>query len=287
MKHLFHHLFTPHVSNNFRAKILHNGNLIYIIVLLSFFSISMNTLKENFPQVLGVSTNISIEQLLEVTNQERSKENLPPLVLNTDLNKAALSKAEHMLNHNYWAHNAPDGTTPWVFIKQSGYSYNYAGENLARGFTKASDIVDAWMASPTHRNNMLSSNYDDIGFAVMDGKLLGEDTVLVVEMFGRKIDSQIVGKEINTQQDKLIQNAFPQKQTIGVSVKNNPLIDSSFVVNNIAIYFVILFILVLFLDMIIIERKKVVRFVGHNLDHIFFFSGILVIILIFTKGSIL
>ena len=89
-----------------------------------------------------------------------------------------------MFAKNYWAHVSPDGTTPWVFIKSAGYSYVYAGENLARGYNTSQDVVTAWMASPEHKQNMLSSNYQNVGFAIVTGNLTGEDTVLVVEMFG-------------------------------------------------------------------------------------------------------
>src|SRR5258706_10350524 len=89
-----------------------------------------------------------------------------------------------MFAKDYWAHIAPDGTTPWSFIKGAGYNYVYAGENLARGYFSASDVVNAWMASPEHRENMLSSKFADVGFSAQNGKLTGEDTVLVVEMLG-------------------------------------------------------------------------------------------------------
>ena len=58
------------------------------------------------------------------------------------------------------------------------------GENLARGFNSASDVINAWMNSPEHRQNVLSPNYQNVGFAVATGNLSGEDTVLVVEMLG-------------------------------------------------------------------------------------------------------
>src|SRR5204863_2082531 len=106
------------------------------------------------------------------------------LTISNELSRAASDKASDMFAKNYWAHNAPDGTTPWVFIKSSGYEYIYAGENLARGFTTSQSVVDAWMASPEHKENMLSKNYKNVGFAVATGNLNGEDTVLVVEMLG-------------------------------------------------------------------------------------------------------
>src|SRR3990172_3890597 len=93
-------------------------------------------------------------------------------------------KAQDMLDYGYWAHNSPTGKSPWVFIRSSGYNYVYAGENLARGFATADSVMKAWMASPDHRANVLSANYEDVGFAVKLGKLNGEETVLIVEELG-------------------------------------------------------------------------------------------------------
>src|SRR5262249_8899486 len=50
----------------------------------------------------------------------------------------------------------------------------------------SSGVVDAWMASPSHRDNLMKPTYREVGFAVVNGNLLGEDTTLVVQMFGTK-----------------------------------------------------------------------------------------------------
>lgn len=217
-----------------------------------------------------------------------------PLVLNDQLSQAAFLKAEDMLQKEYWAHNAPEGTTPWVFIKKAGYNYTYAGENLARGFTSSQDIVNAWMASPSHRENMMSGNYQDIGFAMVSGKLKGEDVVLVVEMFGSKGAPPLAREtqkiEIPVAAQKVAQVQASHSTTAPVmvaSVKSNPVIDANALSKSLGIIIVALFIFVFILDMIIIERKKIVRLVGHNLDHIFFLTAILVLIIMITKGVIL
>ena len=89
-----------------------------------------------------------------------------------------------MLEKQYWDHFGPNGETPWQFIRASSYAYVYAGENLAKGFRTSEGVVEAWMASPTHRANIMSGNYKDIGVAVVEGELLGKQTILVVQMFG-------------------------------------------------------------------------------------------------------
>lgn len=309
MKKFFSHFFLPSESNNYRPRILHHK--ILLIFTLFFFSAGflMSFLKYNLPSVLGTYSNISNDQLLLLTNEKRQENGESPLVLNSQLSQAALNKANDMFAKNYWAHNAPDGTTPWVFIKGSGYNYVYAGENLARGFTTAPDVVNAWMASPEHKKNVLSPNYKDIGFAVETGNLNGEDTVLVVEMFGstylapapiaqnnQNVPQQVASgspTSLNVPQPNTLAqtNQVPEpknatKTTLATS-QIKPLVNSASVSLISARVFISIFIFILLLDMVIIERRKIVRFVGHNLDHVLFFTLMLIIIFVLAKGLII
>ncbi|NMB56617.1 hypothetical protein GYA19_01610, partial [Candidatus Beckwithbacteria bacterium] len=54
----------------------------------------------------------------------------------------------------------------------------------AKDFDNAKDLVAAWMNSPNHKANILNSNYQDIGIAVVMGDFKGEETILIVQMFG-------------------------------------------------------------------------------------------------------
>lgn len=279
MKDFLHHLFIPRESNNHRAKILHHNSIFFVVLFLFAAGFLISPLQKQFAGVLGVSTSIATNELLTITNEERSKQGLSELGLDSELSKAALEKAQDMFVHNYWAHNSPEGKTPWVFMKGSGYEYVYAGENLARGFSTSNEVVDAWMASPSHRANMLSSNYRDIGFAILDGKLLGEDTTLVVEMFG--------SKTVTTSQNTEAEHRVPVRETFAASVSKEPLVNSFSMSRNIGIFILSIFVVVLLLDMIIIKRRKIVRLVGHNTDHILFLVGIIILIVLFSKGIVL
>lgn len=230
-----------------------------------------------------------------LTNTKRQAAGLPTLVMDDQLSLAASLKAKYMLEKNYWAHNAPDGTTPWFFFKKVNYDYVYAGENLARGFSSSSDIVNAWMASQTHKDNVLSKNYQEVGFAVLDGKLLGEDTTLVVEMFGskaasslaRNIKENLPANPLNHQEERVVFSSGTEQVQAFTSEKRASFINSKTLSWNIAMFTVLLFISILCLDMIIINRRKIVRLVGHNIDHILFFAVILILIVMFGKGVIL
>lgn len=288
MRDFFRNLFLPHSGNNHRAKLLYNQTLILVITFLFVASLVLPTLQDTFPQVLGLSAHITTEELLTITNQKRVENGLSPLQLNEELSFAAQFKAKDMFAKNYWAHSAPDGVTPWFFIKKVGYEYTYAGENLARGFNQSSDIINAWMASPSHRENMLSKNYEDIGFAFMEGELNGQKTILVVEMFGNK--GLLKSTAVQPSQRSAISSKTMEKQknsqSVLASIKSSPLITNLFF-HNFIVSMLILFIFTLILDMILVEKRKIVRLVGHNADHILFLGMILLIIVIITKGAIL
>jgi hypothetical protein len=137
-------------------------------------------------------------ELVSLTNSQRSNNGLPPLSYNGRLAASAYAKAQHMLANDYWAHTAPDGTTPWVFVRQAGYAYTTVGENLARGFQSDSAIVSSWMNSPGHRANLLNPAYRDMGVAAATGTMNGEVTTLVVAHFGATASAPVATKPAAT-----------------------------------------------------------------------------------------
>lgn len=315
MKRFLQHLFVPHESNNHRSRLLHHDSLLLIITFLFAGLIVVQGTHRQYPAVLGDATSISSEDLLKYTNIQRQANGLVPLRINRELTQAAKLKAHDMFAKDYWAHVAPDGTTPWVFIKDSGYEYLYAGENLARGFTTSAGVVDAWMNSPSHRENLLSPHYTDIGFAIESGSLTGTETVLVVQEFG----SPYTSKDTTTDagQFALLPSPVPTvfvapgtaqpttspspsekvygntqvnepRSLAGVAAaQNKPLIDATSVKRNMSFFFLALFLVVLAIDAIIIERKKIVRIFSHNVDHILFLLFILLAGILIGRGVIL
>lgn len=122
--------------------------------------------------------------VVDLTNTKRSQNQVAPLVRSTVLDKAAKLKAEHMAKQQYFAHFSPDGVSPWYWFDQVGYRYAHAGENLAIHFTDSSEVVEAWMESPAHRQNIVGQQYQEIGVGTAKGKYEGYDTVFVVQLFG-------------------------------------------------------------------------------------------------------
>lgn len=127
---------------------------------------------------------MSSSVLIKLTNQQRTQNGLPTLNYNAQLTASAMAKAKHMIANNYWAHNAPDGTSPWTFMQANDYSYTAAGENLAKGFVTDDSTINGWMSSAGHRANILNGRYLDIGIAVVSGVFQGVETNLVVAHYG-------------------------------------------------------------------------------------------------------
>ncbi|MBI4092149.1 MAG: hypothetical protein HY427_03035 [Candidatus Levybacteria bacterium] len=293
------HLFIPHERNNHRAKIIHNSSLATILSLFLILNFAWYSISLIRPDILGVSYSISESELLNLVNKERIDHGLAPLTLNPHLSDAARRKAADMLEKNYWAHFAPDGfTSPWGFIRAAGYNYVHAGENLARGFTDSQSTVNAWMNSQTHRDNLLADKYKDVGFAIVPGTLTGEETVLIVEMFGSTTSQTIASlpqaaiQEASTPSSRVAAVAQEDlnKQEVPLveaKVETIPKIDSrttSKAVSTVGLTFLAF---AFIMDLAIVERRKIPRIVGHNLDHIMLIIGFLLFIVLQKGGHIL
>jgi len=139
------------------------------------------TLSKN---VLGYATDMSASQLLADTNTQRNNNGLASLTLNDKLVQAAQAKANDMAARDYWAHNTPEGSPPWVFFTNAGYNYQTAGENLAYGFDTSDAAITGWMNSPGHRANILNTTYTEVGFATANSanyQGTGPETIVVAE----------------------------------------------------------------------------------------------------------
>jgi len=184
MKHLKKD-FVAHKGNDYKPHFLrHQSVLIFLLLivvvelgfLVQVFIVFDKTkfLASILPGVLTI-----------LTNEERAKNDVPPLVPNELLARAAQLKAEDMAAKGYFAHTSPEGITPWYWFNQVGYKYTYAGENLAVNFFESEDLSRAWMNSPTHRANIVKKEFTEIGIGVANGVYQGRNTVFVAEFFGK------------------------------------------------------------------------------------------------------
>lgn len=288
----FHHFFFPHESNNHKAKALHFSSLLIYLSIFLLIQVTMSVVSRANPSVLGIASDISIDRLLYLTNQRRAESGLNPLKLNRDLSVAAYMKAQDMFKNDYWAHNSPQGKTPWDFILSTKYRYIYAGENLAKDFANSDGVVDAWMKSPSHRDNLLQDRYEDIGFAVVNGELGGEETTLVVQMFGKQeISSRgVISGDSTADLNPLsnVHSAVSEKVlTIPNRISLNPNLDMFRITKALSLYLGLFLLFLMSLDAYYLKRNKTVRLSGHNISHLMFLVALLTAILLTGKGIII
>lgn len=285
------HWFIPHHTNNHRARILHPSGLLLLFVLLSAVYLLTDWISLYRPDILGFATNIQIEDIYQLTNEERQRRGLSHLNLDPDLTSAAYNKAEHMFKANYWSHSAPDGTTPWDFFRQVGYQYLHAGENLAKEFAFSDSVVAAWMASPTHRANILRQDYQDIGIAVVNGKLLGQETTLVVQLFGTRQPTSIAFKpqsQLATINNQLPAQAVSDEQPLYIAgFTRQPAVNLFNLVKTLSIIFGFIFMAVFTIDGLLLWRRGTVRLSGRNLAHIIFIASLIGAVWFTGIGAIL
>lgn len=280
MVSVFHNLFLPHSHNNHKAKILWSESLFVLIGLYIMGRSIIDITVGLHPGVLGYASSINPQKVIELTNSQRLNANVGIVRENKELNKAAEAKVNDMFANNYWAHVSPKGIEPWFFISQSGYKYQHAGENLARDFSSPKDIVKAWMASPSHKKNLLDNRYKDIGVAVKDGYINGVETTIVVQMFGVVPSSKSVGKIAADSIDA--QEVLASDEEI-ITPAMSPLNLSK--VWSLA--FAIIILAALSLDWIFVLRYNIIRISGKNWAHLTYFAFVLLAIIVIKQGIVL
>ncbi len=139
------------------------------------------------------------KEIIDQVNHERRIIGLQELQENDMLNKAAFLKAQDMIGNNYFSHTSPQSVNPWYWLDKVEYQYRYAGENLAMDFSSVVSVHRAWMKSETHRENIVSERYKEIGVATMKGIINGKETQVAVQFFGDPLNENniVAGSENN------------------------------------------------------------------------------------------
>ncbi|PVV03079.1 hypothetical protein BB560_002444 [Smittium megazygosporum] len=110
----------------------------------------------------------AIQKVVCETNKKRKDNNLPPLRFSKDLNDIATKHSVYQNKNKITTHDDPDGTLG-TRLGKLGITWTYAAENVAGGFDDPVKVVDAWMNSPGHKANILSTKAKYIGVGA-DGK---------------------------------------------------------------------------------------------------------------------
>lgn len=177
-------MFVPHKGNSYRPHAFRHKALSFYSLGLLLSQVLFGATMYSGPTIMSGDTVTVAKNIVIYSNKEREKMGIGKVYENENLSKAAYDKLKDMFDKNYWDHTGPSGETAWDFINDSGYRYLLAGENLARGFNRSQDVVTAWMESPSHRENILNGRFKEIGVAVGSGKLKGNTTTVIVQLFG-------------------------------------------------------------------------------------------------------
>ena len=170
-------------SRDANKPFIASGAVLALLSVITFLLFSVSLLKYTLvrhPNLSAVISNV----LVNLTNNDRSSFGIESLSVNPKLVSAAQEKANDMAMKGYFSHTSPDGTEPWYWIEVAGYQYSSAGENLAIDFSDSAEVEKAWLASLTHRANLLNGKFTEIGIATARGIYQGRETIFVVQMFG-------------------------------------------------------------------------------------------------------
>ena len=181
---VFKHTFIPHQGNDYKPHFFRGASVAFIsMIAVVLLVISASTIF--YIKNTNMTATVLPAVLVDLTNDARISNNTLALTRNPVLDNAARLKALDMAAQGYFAHTSPKGVTPWYWFDKAGYYFSYAGENLAINFTESNDVENAWLASPTHKANIMNGNFTEIGIATVDGIYQGIPTTYVVQMFGR------------------------------------------------------------------------------------------------------
>jgi len=125
----------------------------------------------------------------DATNERRTTHNYCRLSYNRHLCGVARSHSRAMATHGFFAHESPDGVKTMERYQRANYNGHRAGENIAKQYiaasteteTIATDVVNDWMNSPGHRENILNANFETEGIGVYQGD---DGALFVTQNFG-------------------------------------------------------------------------------------------------------
>jgi hypothetical protein len=174
----------PHEGNKYLPTLLQARGMLATIAVVVFLFIGASVTQRALVSGSDFFAAVITGVLVDLANTDRAFNGLGILTPSPTLAYAAQLKAEDMAAKGYFAHTSPEGVSPWHWFKQANYGFLYAGENLAVHFSDSADVERAWMNSPTHRANILNSQFTEIGIATAKGYYQGRETIFVVQLFG-------------------------------------------------------------------------------------------------------
>ncbi|MDO8463425.1 MAG: CAP domain-containing protein [bacterium] len=206
MKQLIIDTFIPHAGNDYhphwcRQRRMRRYTAAFVVMKLVVVTAILATPASLF---MSEQSLVALEDaLINHTNAQRVSHGQLALYPDIQLERSAVARAIDLGTSGYFSHVGPNGQEFEDFLQRSGYHYAAAGENLAMGFTDAEAIVEAWMASPSHRANILAADYADIGIGATRGTFGGQPVVYIAQHVGsRATDVQAAASVRFVEQDR-------------------------------------------------------------------------------------
>lgn len=162
-------------------------NLIITVIFISLFSVPYDF---DVPVNAYANENLDIENqkisdIIQITNQEREKYGLSRLNYNSELARLAEIRVIDMKFQSYFDHINPQEEGLDYFAEKIEYDYQIIGENLAMDYFESQALIDAWLSSKSHRENMLKPAYEEIGIAQGKVQIDGQEKLITVMILGK------------------------------------------------------------------------------------------------------
>ncbi|MBI5728869.1 MAG: hypothetical protein HY983_01305 [Candidatus Magasanikbacteria bacterium] len=187
MRQALKNYFIPHAGNNFQPHVVHTKRTILYSAFFVGLKAMLFVVALAVPSQVYLHPDILGEQyraIIELTNNLRLKNHRDTLAVAVKLNQSAETKVVDMARYEYFSHTGPNQRSLAYFLKQAGYQYSAAGENLALGFSDALSVMKAWEKSPTHFENLVDADFKEIGVGLVGGQYQGEPTIYIAQHFG-------------------------------------------------------------------------------------------------------
>lgn len=119
-------------------------------------------------------------QVVTLVNKQRAQAGMAQLTYSQEVSDIAYLKAKDMADSNYFEHNSPTYGTVADMFKNNEIKYRALGENIAKGYKTPEEVVNAWMNSSAHKENILFADYTEIGIGIYEGS---DGVITWVQMF--------------------------------------------------------------------------------------------------------
>lgn len=155
-------------------KIKQSIHYILLLTFLTIFFVSCDESEEATPNVGALEVNLDKTQILQLVNSHRSngtdcsegaKDAVGGLTWNDELAKAALDHSNDMATNNYFSHEGLNGSSFSQRARDAGYAGGLGGENIAQGYSDEASVIQGWMDSNGHCNNIMNGSFTEIGVA--------------------------------------------------------------------------------------------------------------------------